>query len=245
MVMLLSLMIFCWSSVVLGLLNLGPSKLCRFQQRQRSSHQLTSKILPSDDYEEWWKRSGEDEEIVIKLTDRTSRLPDGFSFIDANDDMALDLYGDTSDKFQISELTLRDISETYHFSLSYLGDFVVQLGCKPPIDVDTKIGNVLMGEQIFSLLQALNSLDPAESHCDYDSTTPYELADELDISLGRMLKICQNEQVNLPFGFHTVLHKSVVAHIRDVYDYDEYVESELDSDIEINEYGERLGFNLN
>ena len=233
-------LLLCLSSVAMGLLN-----LCKLQHRQISWRQLAPKIIPSEEYDEWWKRSGEDEEIVIKLTDRTSTLPEGFSFIDANDDMAHDLFGDSTDKFQISELTLRDIAETYQFSLSYLGDFVVQLGCHPPIDVDTKIGNLLLGEQIFSLLQALNSLDPAESHCDYDSTTPYELADELDVSMGRMMKICRNEHVNLPFGFHTVLHKSVVAHIRDVYEYDEYVESELADDDEINEYGERRGFSLN
>lgn len=214
----------------------------RFQHWRRYS---SPTIIPSEDFEEWWKISGsEDEEVIFKVTDVSSRLPEGYSFLDVNDAITgRETFDGPSDKFFISDLTLREISEAYQFSLSYLGDYVVQLGCQPPIDVDTKVSNLLLGEQIYSLLEAVNSLDPAESHCEYDSLTMRELADELDISMGKMLKICQNERVNLPFGPETTLHTSVVERIREVQSYDEYVDIDLDEDNEdeggLDEYGER------
>ena len=49
-------------------------------------------------------------------------------------------YGDKEhDPYSISSNTLRDISESYGFSMAFLGDFVVQLGANTPIDVDTPI----------------------------------------------------------------------------------------------------------
>ena len=209
-----------------------------------------ARILPSDDYDEWWKQSAENEEVVFKVTDVSAGLPEGYSFLDASS-VAVDGAG-PSDRYFISEMTLREISEAYLFSLSYLGDFVVQLGCQPPIDVDTNVGNYLVGEQVYSLLEAVNSLDPVESHCEYDSLTVRELADELDVSMGRMMKIVQNERVNLPFGLDTTLHTAVVERIREVHQYDEYVESELEDDEDgdgqgIDEYGDRRrgGYSLN
>ena len=179
----------------------------------------------SDGYDEWWKRS--DEEVIIKVGKEFDGLPDGFSFFDSIYDSEFDKsYG----KFSISDLSLREISEAYQFSIPYLGDFVVQLGCKPPIDVDTKIGNILVGEQIFSLLEAINTLDPVDSHWEYDSVTLNEIADELDTPLSALLKICQKEGINLPFGLDTVLHKSVANRIRDIKQFDEYVDIEKEED---------------
>ena len=221
---------------------------------KRTTLRCAARILPSDDYDEWWKRSADDEEVIFKVTDVSAGLPEGYSFLDVATTDAAGLDG-PSDRYFISEMTLREISEAYQFSLSYLGDFVVQLGCQPPIDVDTNVGNYLVGEQVYSLLQAVNSLDPVESHCEYDSLTVRELADELDVSMGRMMKICQSERVNLPFGLDTTLHTAVVERIREVHQYDEYIESELEDDDdddgdgpgEIDEYGDRRrrGYTLN
>jgi hypothetical protein len=69
-----------------------------------------------------------------------------------------------ADKNSISQMTLRDISDSYYFSLAFIGDFLVQMGCQPPIDVDVKLSNFLTGSQIFTLMEALNSLDAYESN---------------------------------------------------------------------------------
>jgi hypothetical protein len=222
------------------------SKLQQQQFQHWRRYSSSPSIIPSEDFDEWWKpRGSEDEEVIFKVTDVSSRLPEGYSFLDVNDAITgRETFDGPSDKFFISDLTLREISEAYQFSLSYLGDYVVQLGCQPPIDVDTKVSNLLLGEQIYSLLEAINSLDPAESHCEYDSLTIGELADELDISMGKMMKICQNEKVNLPFGLETTLHTSVVERIREVQTYDEYVdedEDDEDEDGERDEFGDRTG----
>ena len=114
----------------------------------------------------------------------------------------------------ISCLTLREISECYSFSLSYLGDFVMQMGSDSPVDVDVKIGDFLTGQQIYTLLQALNTLDPYETNAEYDTLNLIELADDMNLHVEAVIKICEREDIHLPFGVSTMLHISVVEQLR-------------------------------
>jgi len=145
---------------------------------------------------------------------------------------------DDTSTHSISQQSLRDISESYQFSLAYLGDFVAQMGCAVPIDVDTNIANILTGEQIYSLLQALTSLDPFDSNIGYDTISIAELADELQVPISRVVKMCHKEKFNLPFGTDTSLHSSVVEHLRKVAEYDEYRYYEPDHDEMYDEDGQ-------
>ena len=128
----------------------------------------------------------------------------------------------------ISQMSVREISEAYQFSMPFLGDFMIQLGCREPLDIDTKICKLLTGEQIFSLLNALTTLDAYESNAGYDSMSLRELAKSLDVTKDRILRIAKKEELNLPFGLDTVLHLSLVEKIRDGVQYDEY--SGIDDD---------------
>jgi hypothetical protein len=123
----------------------------------------------------------------------------------------------SSETYSISKMTIRDISESYSFSLDFLGDFMVQMGCPPPLDIDTMVGNVLTGDQVYSLLEALNSLDPFETNIDFDSMSVTALANELDIDLKEFMEICSDEGCNLPFGANTILHVSEVKRLRSSY----------------------------
>jgi hypothetical protein len=214
--------------------------------------QLSSK----GDNPEWWKRNDE-EEVVVKVVE-DAILPSGYSLFD--DAYTIKNLDGTGDKYSVSELTLREISEAYQFSLSFLGDFVVQLGCPPPVDVDTKLSNILMAEQIYTLLEAITSLDPFDSNVEYDSFSVTELADDLDVPVGRILRVCRGEGFNLPYGLETMLHEGVVERIREVYEFDDYVDDmadfgEYDNDEDENgvqrdeydEYGDKIdrgGFNF-
>lgn len=122
----------------------------------------------------------------------------------------------------ISQMSVKEISEAYQFSISFLGDFMIQLGCREPLDVDSRISNLLTGEQIFSLLNALTTLDAYESNAGYDSMSLGELAESLDVTKDRILRIAKKEELNLPFGLDTVLHVSLVDKIRNGVQYDEY-----------------------
>lgn len=129
-----------------------------------------------------------------------------------------------------SGLTLREISENYGFSLAFLGDYVIELGCYPPINVDDQLDNLLTGAQLYSLMECVNSLDPYDSTIEYDTVSMQELANELDVSTERTIKICQREGFNLPFGMQSMLHESIVARFRDIIEFEAFNEPELDED---------------
>lgn len=105
------------------------------------------------DKEDWWKRN-DDEEVIVRIVE-DSILPSGYSLFD--DAYTIKTLDGTADKYSVSELTLREISEAYQFSLMFLGDFVVQQGCQPPIDVDTKLSNILMADQVGHVIRGHNN----------------------------------------------------------------------------------------
>ena len=171
---------------------------------------------------DWWL--GDDDDEVIFISDESKPCMQGgdLNLFDQlpNRPSWFGSLGD--DKSTIAMQTLREVSESYLFSLSFLGDYVVQLGVRPPVDVDAKIGDFLTSEQAYSLLEALTSLDPFESNIEYDSMAADELARELQMSVDDFCFLCDAERLNLPYGMDTVLHQSVVEKIREVAEYDEY-----------------------
>jgi len=124
-----------------------------------------------------------------------------------------DLNNRRVEAYSISKQSLRAISESYQFSLAYLSDFLTELGCSLPLDIDTSISNILTGEQIYTLLQALTSLDPYDSNAGYDTVSISELADVFNVSVDEVIKICKDEGISLPFGTGSILHKNVVEQI--------------------------------
>lgn len=130
---------------------------------------------------------------------------------------------DDTDLYSISKMSLQNIAESYGFSLAYLGDFVVQTGCPPPIDTDAPISQLLTGDQIYTLLEAINSLDPLSANEEYDSVLVGELAEELGLTRSEMVGLCSKESVNLPFGLDTVVHMSVASRLRDLVGSGEFI----------------------
>ena len=160
-----------------------------------------------------WAKREDEEEVIYKEGDNSmitdEQLRGEVSLFES-------LYNIDDDKGQgtAASLSLSDISESSCFSLSFLGDFLVQMGCKAPIDINAKLGNLLTGEQIFTLLQAINTLDPFDSNLEYDTVPIDELAEELGISSNRILKILEAKDINLPFGLDTILHSSLIESVK-------------------------------
>ena len=196
----------------------------------RDREQLQS--ASPDQGPEWWE--GEDSEEVVHISDadRPYMKSGDLNLFDQLPNRPNWFESMGPDKSSMARQTLREISESYLFSLSFLGDYVVQLGVRPPIDVDAKVGDMMTSEQAYSLLEALTSLDPYESNIEYDSLTADELAEELDLSVEKFCYICEAEHLNLPYGMDTVLHQTVVEKIRDVFTFDEY--SFLDEEPDMN-----------
>lgn len=63
-----------------------------------------------------------------------------------------------------------------------------------------------------------------------------ELADELVVSKRYILKICERQRVNLPFGMQSILHISVVDQIRQAVELDDYIDDTNSLDI----YGDEI-----
>ena len=95
------------------------------------------------------------------------------------------------------------------------------MGCPAPVDVDSRIGDLLTGEQVFTLLQALTSVDPLEAGCDYDTLSLPELAEDVGLSVDRVYEICKEENINLPFGLNTRLHSKLAESVKSKLLFDE------------------------
>lgn len=195
--------------------------LYKIHDRSLSSHVCFSS-RPS-----WLDRP--DEEVIEKF--ETGGYPDG---VESLFDSVYNSKSSIDDRaLSISQFTLREISESYGFSLDYLGDYVTQLGNEPPIDIDSRLGDLLNGEQIYTLLEAITSLDPFDSNISYDTVSLADLAEELDSTVEDIIKTCAKESFNLPFGTETYLHNSVVSRIRDIYSFDRNDEIDYTNAIDV------------
>ena len=213
----------CVFALYIVLFPLLSHSFCQYVPKRcpKRNHKQLQSAFPEQG-PDWWK--GEDDEEVIHISDenRPYMMGGDLNLFDRLPNRPNLFESMGPDRSSLARQTLREISESYLFSLSFLGDYVVQLGVRPPIDVDAEVGDLMTSEQAFSLLEALTSLDPYESNIEYDSLTADELAVELDLSVEKFCYICEAEHFNLPFGMDTVLHQTVVEKIRDVYTYDAY-----------------------
>ena len=100
-----------------------PKLLCNLLRLGRED-ELPSWVYPSN-------------EIVIERN-TTQIYPSGvdslFDYISADSD---------GESYSISDLTLEEVAESYNFSLDYLGDLVIQMGCRVPVDFNEKLKNFL------------------------------------------------------------------------------------------------------
>ena len=195
------------------------------------SPKFYNRLTSLNQKKQWFESNDEEENI------NTPIIPDDDPYLRAGTTLFDSIY-DLSEQSEesiteISTLSLNDISEAYQFSLAFLGDFVIQLGCRPPIDIDLSIGDLLTGQQIYSLLEAINTLDPLESNIEYEGISARSLAYELNISESAIINIIERERLNLPYGIDTILHKSVVDKIIQANTFDEIPFTGHDNAIEM------------
>jgi hypothetical protein len=108
----------------------------------------------------------------------------------------------------VVDSVLMDIAHDYSIPVCYLGDVLVQWGVPPPIDPrNTPLKDLVTGEQAFSLLEALVSLDSTRLNERYSSDTLEDLCYEYDdmFDLAEAVDFCMKEGYNLPFGIQTCL----------------------------------------
>uniref|UniRef100_A0A7S2L468 Uncharacterized protein n=1 Tax=Leptocylindrus danicus TaxID=163516 RepID=A0A7S2L468_9STRA len=130
----------------------------------------------------------------------------------------------------LGDSTLNEIASDYSIPSFYLADIVCSWGVSPPIDMDMKLGDVLLGEQAFALLEALNSFDPSDL---YDLYSRYDLrsfAGEYDVEMKNVFEFAVKEGFSLPFGVHSRLRKDQVEMLERYFDPDGFWEGDYDDD---------------
>eukprot|EP00957_Ditylum_brightwellii_P210871 15365506-Ditylum_brightwellii.AAC.2 len=105
----------------------------------------------------------------------------------------------------LGDSTLREIAMDYSVPICYLADVLATWGVPVPIDVNAYLGDMVTGEQVFAIVEAIHSLDLGslnDRYCDEDLIT---LCDEYDIELKDAFELAVKERWNLPFGVRTFL----------------------------------------
>jgi len=105
----------------------------------------------------------------------------------------------------LGDSTLMDISHDYTVPICYVADVLTTWGIEPPIDVNAKLGDLVTGEQAFSLLEGLTTLDVDVLNRNYSDDDLMEVCEEYEISIRDAFTFCKTEKYNLPFGVRTFL----------------------------------------
>jgi hypothetical protein len=114
----------------------------------------------------------------------------------------------------ISDLTVSSFAASYFYPLPYIADMIMQFGVvRPPLDVSSRLGDICSGEELFALLEVVNTI-PGHDVADYYYTGDIgEACEEFGWDLRAVLKICQDEEWSLPFGVRTVLRTDQIGEL--------------------------------
>jgi len=116
-----------------------------------------------------------------------------------------DTYDAFREDYGVAGSTLREVSIDYSFPLEFLVNSAVQLGLSPPVDCDRKLSLMLNGEQIFAMVEALTTLDPAEAYDRFVDFSLEDIADDFEVELARVFELCGDLGLSLPMGVRSHL----------------------------------------
>lgn len=105
----------------------------------------------------------------------------------------------------LGDSSLQEIAQDYSIPICYLADVLCVWGVPPPIHIHDRLGDLVTGEQAFSLLEAVNSLDVSAVQDRYSNQNLLTLCDEWNMDLQTAFEFCMKEGWSLPFGVQTCL----------------------------------------
>ena len=123
----------------------------------------------------------------------------------AADIVSYDTYDAFKEDYGVAGSTLREVSIDYNFPLEFLISSACDLGVTPPVNCDKKLCEMLNGDQIFAVVEALTTLDPAEARDRFVDKCLEEIADEFHVSVARIFEICGELNLNIAMGIRTHL----------------------------------------
>lgn len=105
----------------------------------------------------------------------------------------------------LGDSTLKEIAMDYSVPICYLADVVAGWGVPVPIDPLGRLGDMVTGEQAFSMLEAIHTLDIAALHERYSEDNLVNICDFYDIDLKEAFDFAMTRGWALPFGVRTFL----------------------------------------
>jgi hypothetical protein len=105
----------------------------------------------------------------------------------------------------LGDSTLQEIATDYSVPVCYLADVLCVWGTPVPISIHDRLGDLCTGEQAFSLLEAVNSLDVAALHDRYSNSNLWQFCSAWEIPLQDAFEMAVKEGWSLPFGVQTCL----------------------------------------
>jgi len=105
----------------------------------------------------------------------------------------------------LGDCTLREISSDFQMPVCYLADVLCGWGVPVPIDIDSRLGDMVTGEMAFSLVEAVHTLDVGDVNDRYSNFDLMGLCFEYDMDIKAALDFCVREGWKLPFGVRTYL----------------------------------------
>ncbi len=133
-------------------------------------------------------------------------------------------------KHGLGGMSLKEISMEYGFPIDCFLDVLCRWGIEPPIHEDTKLGDLANGEQAFSLLEMMTSVDVADVQDTYVGETIGEIADELGVPLSSVFLVCARRRMNLSLGVDTRLTRAEYRILYEElgFDWDEWGDDRYD-----------------
>jgi len=118
----------------------------------------------------------------------------------------------------LGDCTLKEISMDYGVPITYLADVLATWGVPIPIDPNSRLGDMVTGEQAFAILEAIHTLDVAELHERYAEDDLMNLCDYYDLDIKMAFDFCMERGWALPFGVRTFLRVEQEAELLDALD---------------------------
>ncbi|CAJ1920352.1 unnamed protein product [Cylindrotheca closterium] len=117
----------------------------------------------------------------------------------------------------LGDCTLAEIALDYSVPICYLADVLCMWGVPVPIDINSRLGDMVTGEQAFALVEAVNSLDIGALQDRYANQDMVKMCHEWEIDIRDAFAFAMKEGWSLPFGVRTVLRQEQEDELLRVY----------------------------
>lgn len=105
----------------------------------------------------------------------------------------------------LGDCTLNEIATDYGVPVCYIADVLCMWGVAIPINTNDRLGDLVTGEQAFSLVEAIHTLDAAALQDRYSNDSFMTICDWYDIDLKDAFQMAMKEGWSMPFGVQTFM----------------------------------------